>query len=94
MARYIDADNINLKGIAVFDQDLEALIPLSNVRRALQMTPTADVREINHGRWISNKLGTCKLAYYCSECGWIDGYPFNNRHKYCPNCGAKMDGEE
>ena len=43
MARYIDADNINLKGIAVFDQDLEVLIPLSNVRRALQMTPTADV---------------------------------------------------
>ena len=46
MARYIDANNINLKGIAVFDQDLEALIPLSNVRRALQMTPTADVREV------------------------------------------------
>lgn len=44
MARYIDANNINLKGIAVFDQDLEALIPLSNVRRALQMTPTAMYR--------------------------------------------------
>lgn len=52
MARYIDANNINLRGIAVFDQDFEALIPLSDVRKALQMTPTADVQEVRHGRWI------------------------------------------
>lgn len=53
--------------------------------------PTADVQEVRHGRWVSNDLGGYKWAYYCSECGWIDGYPFNDRHKYCPNCGAKMD---
>ena len=93
MARYIDANNINLRGIAVFDQNLEMLIPLSDVRKALQMTPTADVQEVRHGRWISNDLGGYKWAYYCSECGWVDGYPFNDRHKYCPHCGAKMDGE-
>lgn len=93
MARYIDTNNINLRGIAVFDQDFEALIPLSDVRKALQMTPTADVQEVRHGRWISNELGGYKWAYYCSECGWVDGYPFNDRHKYCPHCGAKMDGE-
>lgn len=56
--------------------------------------PTYDVQEIRHGRVISNDLGGYKWAYYCSECGWIDGYPFNDRHKYCPHCGAKMDGEE
>ena len=94
MARYIDANNINLRGIAVFDQNLEMLIPLSDVRKALQMTPTADVQEVRHGRWISNDLGGYKWAYYCSECGWVDGYPFNDRHKYCPHCGAKMDGKE
>ena len=47
MKRYIDINNINLRGIAVFDQDFEALIPLSDVRMALQTTPTADVQEIN-----------------------------------------------
>ena len=93
MPRYIDADNIKLKGISVFDQNLEILISLSDVRKALQMTPTADVREVRHGRWISNELGGYKWAYYCSECGWVDGHPFNDRHKYCPHCGAKMDGE-
>ena len=56
--------------------------------------PTADVQEVRHGRWISNDLGGYKWAYYCSECGWVDGYPFNDRHKYCPNCGAKMDLED
>lgn len=94
MARYIDADKIELKGISVFDQNLEMLIPLSDVRKALQMTPTADVQEVRHGRWISNDLGGYNWAYYCSECGWVDGYPFNDRHKYCPNCGAKMDLED
>ena len=94
MARYIDINNINLRGISVFDQNLEVLIPLSDVRKALQMTPTADVQEVRHGRWISNDLGGYKWAYYCSECGWVDGYPFNDRHKYCPHCGAKMDGKE
>ena len=93
MPRYIDANNIKLKGISVFDQNLEILIPLSDIRKALQMTPTADVQEVRHGRWISNELGGYEWAYYCSECGWIDGYPFNDRHKYCPNCGTKMDGE-
>lgn len=46
MPRYIDADNVKLKGISVFDQNLEILIPLSNVRKSLQMTPTADVVEV------------------------------------------------
>ena len=56
--------------------------------------PTVDVQEVRHGRWIANDLGGYKWAYYCSECGWVDGYPFNDRHKYCPHCGAKMDGKE
>ena len=64
-----------------------------NNRKALQMTPTADVQEVRHGKWISNDLGGYKWAYYCGECGGVGGYPFNDRHKYCPNCGAKMDGE-
>ena len=46
MPRYIDSDNIKLKGISVFDQNLEILIPLSDVRKSLQMTPTADVQEV------------------------------------------------
>ena len=60
----------------------------------VETAETADVQEVRHGRWISNDLCWYKLAYYCSECGWVDEYAFNERHKYCPNCGAKMDGDE
>jgi hypothetical protein len=43
MSRYIDADNIKLKGIAALDENLDFLVSLSDVRKSLQMTPTADV---------------------------------------------------
>ena len=56
MARYIDADNVKLKGISVFDQNLEILIPLSDVRESLQMTPAADVVEVVR----------------CKDCKWFN----------------------
>ena len=53
-----------------------------------------DVSPVRHGRW-EKQSG----LYSCSECGntcpydvkadVIEYWPCN----YCPNCGAKMDGE-
>lgn len=73
MARYIDVDKVELKGLAVFDENLDVLVPLSVVRKALQMTPTADVvpnsevaREIFEEIWemfIPEKSAT-GCAYY------------------------------
>lgn len=68
------------------------MLGLISAKAFIETAETADVQEVRHGKWISNELGGYKWAYYCSECGWLDGYPFNERHKYCPNCGAKMDG--
>lgn len=70
------------------------MLGLLSAKSFIETAEIADVREVRHGKWISNELGGYKWAYYCSECDWVDGYPFNNRHKYCPNCGAKMDGKE
>lgn len=55
--------------------------------------PLPDAVEVKHGRWISQGSGY-NFVYTCSACGYIDGYPFNDRHKFCPQCGAKMDGGE
>ena len=69
MARYIDADNVKLKGISVFDQNLEILIPLSDVRKALQMTPAADVVEVircKDCKWF-NKTGCAIMIVDATE---------------------------
>lgn len=45
---------------------------------------SADVAPVVHGRWKGAGMGD----YYCSLCcEEVSG----NRHKFCPNCGAKMD---
>ena len=54
----------------------------------------SDVAPVIHARWIDNGRGGYAHAYFCSNCGWLDGYPIEDRHKYCPNCGAKLDESE
>lgn len=62
------------------------------VRSGLCRIPAADVAPVVHGRWIANGDGY-HWTYNCSICAWKDGYPFNERHNFCPHCGAKMDLE-
>lgn len=59
---------------------------------------------IKHGRWIKERVhnlhnGEKRNARECSECGAIYFvYDMANAidevPRYCPNCGARMDGEE
>lgn len=49
--------------------------------------PAADVVGVKHGEWI---YGDFDIPH-CSECG-NEVLP-NQISKFCPNCGAKMDGE-
>lgn len=51
--------------------------------------PTADVAPVVHGRW--NNMDGYKTRKVCSECGW-DVPEYGKFYRYCPNCGAKMDG--
>jgi hypothetical protein len=53
--------------------------------------PAADVVEVVHGRWIKH------LDFWrkCSECGasWHEQWVLSKALNYCPNCGARMDGD-
>ena len=42
------------------------------------------VEPVKHGRWIVNE---------CSLCGFLTTEWVGSCH-YCPNCGARMDGEQ
>lgn len=50
--------------------------------------PTEDVIEVKHGKWIEYQIPN---IICCSECDWGTGVD-EKSFKYCPNCGAKMDG--
>ena len=55
--------------------------------------PTVDAVEVVHGRWKdkqTNSIFTWRLE--CSVCGAEYNTPAG--YNYCPNCGAKMDGEK
>lgn len=58
----------------------------------IQFAPAADVAPVKHGYW--SHLGGDEFC--CTNCGHIvttDGsweHPWQN---FCPNCGARMDGE-
>ena len=57
--------------------------------------PAADVAPVRHGRWIDAESDDGCTVWHCSKCSYpiktICGYPI---YKYCPMCGALMDGKE
>ena len=53
--------------------------------------PTADVAPVRHGRWVPTKAPFMNECKDCSVCGYRTVW--GNRYNYCPNCGAKMEGD-
>ena len=72
-------------------------VHIAGAMNAIDEMPAADVVPVKHGHWIS--LDDYFEDAQCSECGdalVIGDCSFNDFcecYKYCPNCGAKMDGE-
>lgn len=102
MSRYIDADKLlNPDNIIVMQDETgidEFPYTYTNAVKVetILNSPTADVVEVRHGHWIEHTEkpdwleDDVEVFYNCSECGtshWSISSP------YCPNCGAKMDGE-
>lgn len=85
MARYIDADKLceALKSMASVQPSLKQSTILGVVS-SIENTPTADVVEVRHGEWKQHGL----MNPRCSLC---NSYNIE-KSRYCPNCGAKMDG--
>lgn len=65
---------------------------------SISSIPAADVAPVVHGRWIYiGKYG----KYECSVCHGIDtdcsdyyGSHIVTEQNFCPECGAKMDGDQ
>ena len=88
MPRLIDADALICEALteACFDSRTEDVF-----LDLIDAQPTVDVEPVRHGMW--KPLGQiCRdylvNNYRCSECDQRVHF----RTNYCPNCGAKMDG--
>lgn len=63
----------------------------SMTEKFLNAQPTVDAVEVVHGRWEWRHTNEYTEILTCSVCSKTEGA--DERHKYCPNCGAKMDLE-
>ena len=92
--RLIDADAIKIKPPKNSSVEFDAGA-LYAIDKICEM-PTID--PVKHGKWVTDKG-----IYKCTECnglctvaGWANCIPEEQMYrvfKFCPNCGARMDGE-
>lgn len=94
--RPIDANSIHYTRVLAqkgLDMELAA-------KSSIESMPTLDYAPVRHGEWVKDHSYTRKNheLYYCTVCNhWqkcsIKTPSMNVLHmKYCPSCGAKMDG--
>lgn len=66
------------------------------VQSAIAYSPAIAAAPVVHGRWefpvFTDEDNGLDPRVKCSECGGIEAA--FARWKYCPNCGARMDGGE
>ena len=75
--------------------DWSESVDIDILRPAIKDIPAADVAPVKHGEWVL--LDECSNeGVYCSICHkkvYKTEYANQKlKSKYCPNCGAKMDG--
>lgn len=78
------------------DENNPQVYQRDDARYVIDGIPSSDVAPVRHGHWVDLRGEENETrAGYCSTCGWeshvyeddVIGMP------YCPNCGAKMDGD-
>lgn len=77
-------------------QDDELRPTLKSIRKFVNNRPAVDAEPVRHGRWVQSRV--IPSFHHCSYCkaafemkATCNTYALFN---YCPNCGAKMDGED
>ena len=92
MSRYIDADAfiewLKMTRKMLTNDGEREVITGTKVSELVANFPTAEVAELKRGRW--EKIYKQPHLMRCSVCGSTS---VEVNYNYCPNCGAKMQGE-
>lgn len=97
MVEYIDKDmllknlNANCNCANIENRSADYTMGFERAVDIVSKALPLNVAIVKHGKWISTNPHGYEWTFVCSECGYVDGYPFNERHNYCPNCGARCD---
>lgn len=96
MAEYIDREALfaEFDRLGLGEHSIVEKVFSDGVRTIIAGVPAADVAPVVHGQWRANRLNGYDYSYACSNCGMSIKWPYDGRHRYCPNCGAKMDGAD
>lgn len=100
MSRLINADELLALIKPITDEDAKWACTGADVKallvKSITNAPTVDAEPTRHGEWKEWWPGDCALImtgeeilYECNLCT----AKFVDKSRYCPNCGAKMDGD-
>ena len=84
--RLIDGDELR----DIYSSVPNGVYTTGHIITAIDECKTIDAAPVKHGRWELVDEAEPR-RYGCSECSCLSWY---GTYKYCPNCGAKMDGGE
>ena len=91
MSEYIERGA--LLELETFLQDADGFEHSAVLSVDIRSAKSADVVEVEHGHWEEEDVywdeGILCFDFSCSLCGEV----VHDMHNYCPECGAKMDGE-
>ena len=65
---------------------------VDGIRQRVSEIPAADVAPVVHGEWMLRHVGHGHY-WECSVCRTNPCIYVTENTKFCPNCGAKMDGK-
>ncbi|MDY6283082.1 MAG: hypothetical protein SPL40_08525 [Erysipelotrichaceae bacterium] len=95
MSDYIKRED----ALKVFDTD-----SMIKAWHKTESIPSADVAPVRHGMWVDvdrmqmhdlHGVLTWGNSFMCTECNFktfaVEGHM--SQYHYCPNCGARMDGD-
>ena len=104
MAEYIERETAirNIRGMASIIGFENPAVAIDCAVKCLERVSAADVVPAVHGEWLKTQAPLGWHDVDCVECSachdsWIAnedyGLDFVDFWKYCPNCGARMDGD-
>ena len=90
--KLFDANELKRRVIAFATGCNTTYLTIDNIIMLLNQSDTVDAVPVVHGRWTESEDGDGAVCSVCGE-DFCNVYLEVERFLYCPNCGAKMDGD-